>query len=543
MVDRRSWLAVLCALSCGCVAPREEARPTPGGPDAHALSKAGGAAFEKKDFAGCLASFTAAAEAERRDPDGEASHRLGALYDAACCAALAGKQPEALRLLAEAVEAGFSDASQLESDEDLASLRAAAGWAGLVAAARARAAAEAALPDPWAVAPEQRRKGNFLAVAAELERLEPSFKGTSRWGELVRAQAVASALLGDHVLALRQLARVDRWREPDTGALAGLRPADAVTAIAAAAKDRQLVLLNEARHVGAHRAFAIRLLRALHAQGFRWLAAELVAEDSQALQARGWPKTATTGPFADEPLAGELIRIALSLGFHVVGYGAEPACEAGRPPVECDNLRERGEALNVKARIFDLDPRAKVLLLASDEHVHEDRHGDAVPMAVSLREVTGLDPLTVDQLSMSERAEPRLENPLYAKALALGVLAPSVLLDAKGAIWVEPSLAGSVDVVVVHPRTVFVRDRPAWRLLDGRVAWVAPAAELCRDRPRCQLDAVLRAEGEDAVPVDRVVVPRGRPTEVLVLPPGAEVLVRARAASGELLGVRTVTAR
>src|SRR4051812_48501066 len=64
------------------------------------------------------------------------------LYNAACAAALAGRQPDALALLRRALDAGFEDVGLLlKDDPDLASLRTLPEWAGIAAAAREHAAA------------------------------------------------------------------------------------------------------------------------------------------------------------------------------------------------------------------------------------------------------------------------------------------------------------------------------------------------------------------------------------------------------------------
>ena len=64
--------------------------------------------------------------------------RPSVLYNLACAYALAGKKPEALDRLENAVAEGFGPREGIEGDEDLASLRGEARYAEIVAKAKPR---------------------------------------------------------------------------------------------------------------------------------------------------------------------------------------------------------------------------------------------------------------------------------------------------------------------------------------------------------------------------------------------------------------------
>lgn len=87
-------------------------------------------AYQDGSWAGCADLYAALAER----PDGGP---VSALYNAACCAALAGDAERAFDLLARAAEAGYRDAEHLSSDPDLASLRDRPRWPAAVAAVEA----------------------------------------------------------------------------------------------------------------------------------------------------------------------------------------------------------------------------------------------------------------------------------------------------------------------------------------------------------------------------------------------------------------------
>ena len=65
----------------------------------------------------------------------------------------------------------------------------------------------------------------------------------------------------------------------------------------------------------------MQLLPQLRAEGFDYFAVETLYQTDTALAARGYP-TADSGFYTAEPISAEMVRTALKLGFHVVGYEA-----------------------------------------------------------------------------------------------------------------------------------------------------------------------------------------------------------------------------
>lgn len=94
------------------------------------------AAYEAKDFKRCAELFLAIDK-----PD--------ALYNAACCQALAGERDPAFATLDKVVASGFRDVAHLKKDTDLTALHDDPRWAKLVAATEANIATfEATLKEP-----------------------------------------------------------------------------------------------------------------------------------------------------------------------------------------------------------------------------------------------------------------------------------------------------------------------------------------------------------------------------------------------------------
>lgn len=299
----------------------------------------------------------------------------------------------------------------------------------------------------------------------------------------------------------------------DTSAAAQLRhfrPVSALDAITKAAAARQIVIVNEAHHVPQHRALTIELLKKLKQKGYTYFAAETLFETDAKLNERGYP-TKSSGAYIEEPLYGDIVRTALKLGYKVVpyevGFGGGP------------DARERGQAENLKNRIFSKDPQAKVLIHVGYGHNSEaTRKNGTKLMAGYLKEFTEIDPLTVDQTTMSERSSPEYEPPLYRFVATQKYLnRPTVFQNEQGEFWVLRD--SGRDITVFSPHSVYTNGRPNWLRLGGdREQYLLPA-DVCRSEPHCLVRARFAAESADAVPVDQIEV-RGATQPALMLPKG-----------------------
>lgn len=316
----------------------------------------------------------------------------------------------------------------------------------------------------------------------------------------------ADALLYDDVRERPRPGGPDELRRLD-----GYVPADALETVARAAAARQVVMINEAHPVPQHRAFTLQLLARLRREGYTWFAAETLFAEDTALNRRGFPVPGT-GAYTQEPVYGDLVRTALRLGFRVVAY--EAPLGVNRDP------RERAQAANLAGRILGADPRARIVVHAGYGHIAKAvPEGALVPMAMRFRELTGIDPLTVDQATMTERSRPEVEQPLYrAVAARDGLTRPTVFVNAAGQPWSHNPAA--YDVVVFSPRSRYEQGRPTWLRMGGLRAPHALPHDVCAGARACLVQARLEAESADAVPVDQVLVAAGEPVPALMLPPG-----------------------
>ncbi|MGB1243339.1 MAG: hypothetical protein ACPG49_12500, partial [Chitinophagales bacterium] len=123
--------------------------------------------------------------------------------------------------------------------------------------------------------------------------------------------------------------------------------------------------------------------------------------------------------------------------------------------------REIGQAINIK-KILDKDPQAKIFVHAGFGHIKEDttlsNWGKA--MAGRFKEFTGINPLTIDQVDLSERSHSDYENPYYQ---LFPVNQSSVFVNKSKQAFILPSRVQSFDIQIFHPKTIYKNHRPHWK--------------------------------------------------------------------------------
>jgi hypothetical protein len=309
---------------------------------------------------------------------------------------------------------------------------------------------------------------------------------------------------------------------------ANFSPVAAVDAITRAAADRRAVFVNEAHHVPQHRLLTLALLARLREHGYQYFAAETFSQEDPALNDRPYAIN-STGFYTLEPVFAQVVREARRLGYTLVPY------EAKNPGSQ--NERERGQAQNLKERIFDKDPQAKVLVHAGYAHIEESGLlGDAPPMAVRFRELTGIDPLTIDQTSMTERSRAEVEVGTYRELESKHKFRDPTIFVGDGGMW--SSRPGVVDATVFLPRTEYRKGRPGWLFALGRSEVPIPA-EFCAAVSPCVVEARIAEEPAEAVPVDALLVEKPGDQIVLALPAG-RYRVDVKDANGKVVRSETI---
>jgi hypothetical protein len=240
--------------------------------------------------------------------------------------------------------------------------------------------------------------------------------------------------------------------------LKDIKHSDAKRYISFVASNYKVIMLNEAHNKPLHRAFAYSLLDILYNRGFRYLAMEMLnpMPDQELTKL-----TYQTGHFATEPVAGELIRQALDLGFKLVAY--EDPLGNQHSPSERDSI----QAVNI-SRILKQDPNAKIFVYASYGHIaKKSTTPDFIPMGMAFKKLTGIDPLTIDQTDMTEESNFAFGKAFYdAYIEKYPVTSPSIPL-----LNDEPvNVTGTTlyDLTIIHPRTTYYYARPSWLALSNR---------------------------------------------------------------------------
>lgn len=310
------------------------------------------------------------------------------------------------------------------------------------------------------------------------------------------SQSFVGDYTGAHdAYSIRQLAAPDDAPSPLT---AGEAPKPALAAIVDLAKGHKAIFFNEAHNVAITRTLTLQALPQLRAQGYTYFAAEtLYQKDIDALRKRGYP-TSESGFYTEEPIAAEMVRTALKLGFKVVAYESENPGNG--------DVREHAQAKNLYERVFKNDPSARLVVNAGYAHIQENgRYLGGQSMAQHFRKLSGIDPLTIEQTMMIDHPAASENHPYYQAVIAaLHPSAPLIFENKDGKPWsLKPK---AYDVSVFFPPDVVREDRPTWLDLGGLRESYSVAGNLCKGSFPCLIEARYANEGDDAIPADRMVL-------------------------------------
>ena len=271
-------------------------------------------------------------------------------------------------------------------------------------------------------------------------------------------------------------------------------------------KDR-IVIINESHHRPEHRNFTKNLLEGLYGQGYRYLALEAILSNQHydltgypinkynlgdtTLLTRGYPlMKACSGTYVKEPEFGNLIRKALKIGFTIIGY------EYNR------KNRELEQAKNI-AKIFDIDSSAKVLILCGYSHVIEcpiaksDGENDT-RMAGHLKEITGINPFTIDQTSYFN-----LSNVNIAIYQNTEDREPqSLIKDNEPFKSHKEDSQLNWDLTIFHRPIDYIHGRPEWKVRDQmNNKFEIESSLIFIDYP-LRIKLLDKGDSLDAVPID-----------------------------------------
>lgn len=375
---------------------------------------------------------------------------------------------------------------------------------------------EETLVFPGLLKKEALEAGNPLATYAAMLDLEPQylkskiFAGVYREVRFNFEEFLGFPLAGVEAMSLPMLRR--KAPGVETPIPASYEPESALGVIEREARKTRLVVFGEEHHLPQTRSLYEPLLRALWRQGYRYLAAEAFEDKVMSPEFR--TPDYESGYYLLDPVFASAVRVAKDMGYRLIAYDTKE-----RGPSGDESFRDRTQAENIKARTFDLDPRAKVLVLAGRGHASEETAQDGwTPMASVLKRLTGVNPLTLYAPRMSQRLTPEEEDPLYRFATSRGLVRRPTIFVNRG----EGRLLGSdsFDAYVFWPRLKIEDGRPDWMVQTlGRKRAPIPA-RLLGGRGMRLVQAFRAGESASAVPVDQVIIEEPNDRKVLMLPAG-----------------------
>lgn len=334
---------------------------------------------------------------------------------------------------------------------------------------------------------------------------------------------------------------------------------DAADAITRMVTGRRLVMINEAHHDAHTRQLTLALLPRLRALGFDYFAVEALSDKDAQLMQRGYAIEDSGTEYLREPSYGDIVRTAIKLGFTLVAYDVGADSQEGR---------ESGQASNLYRQTFAKAPGARLFVHAGYAHIDKAKRrlGKVRPMAMYLQQLSGIEPLSIDQTEFREQVPP--EKDAYRQLVtAFPSDGPIVLINrANGKPWSDhpgeydmnvllpPASSGVVDSGFLRPVSnvrasdrdhlmlpdQIIKLRPNWLARQAGRAAYPISATMCKTTFPCVIDAHFIDESSDAIAADRYAFMRGDVVSKLYLQPGSYRL-RAWGVNGKTLGEQLIT--
>lgn len=250
-----------------------------------------------------------------------------------------------------------------------------------------------------------------------------------------------------------------------------LKMITAIKAIQEIAGNKQIIIINEEHRATVHREMTLEMLPVLYKKGFRYLAVETLATMRDTLiNTRKYP-TSVSGYYTNDPVFGEMIRRALSIGYKVLGY--DFAHELGylkniksQHPMARDNIRDSIAARMIIDSILKKDPEGKIIVHAGRAHAGKFNIEGVAMLAWHFREYSGINPFSIDQVSMSGFNNTADQHYIYNYVQSKYAFDnPVVFQKENGTYW---SLEEEYDMCIFTPPLDYQREYPSWLHRSGK---------------------------------------------------------------------------
>jgi len=286
------------------------------------------------------------------------------------------------------------------------------------------------------------------------------------------------------------------------------KPKNAKKYIINRSETEQLIIINEAHHNASHRVFTTSLLQGLYDNGYRYFGLEALHDTL--INKRKFP-IYESGYYTREPQLANLVNEATKIGFILFNY--EAAKEKG------GKEREIEQAENI-AKLIAKNPNSKFLIHCGYDHVIEEMRGDKnweKAMAGRLKEITKINPFTIDQVAYSEKGDLKFNSP-YIKMV--NSESPVIMVDASGKTFNGGVENYQTDCRIIHPSTKYRNDRPNWLLLSGeRKVYKIPSSKIT-EYPVLILAFRINEFEQNGIPADIIELINKSQTGNLILDKG-----------------------
>lgn len=301
---------------------------------------------------------------------------------------------------------------------------------------------------------------------------------------------------------------------------------NAIQAIIELAKTERVVILNEAHDSPQHRAFGQLLALELRKSGFTHLGVETLSGKPGEVHF-DYP-TLQTGSYSSEPIFGDFLRQSSRAGFKMIAYEIQLDRHNFDMSDRTDSIiqRENAQSDNLIQHVLEADPKSRLFVYVGYSHATEDwktsDDGRRIGwMAAQIKQKTGIDPLTIDQVGGTYNPNSPTIDPIFKLIHDHQPIVESCLIKTSEDHWLtSDGYFGRVDLTVFHPPQEMIDGRPNWLPMNGyRVGYPLDHADTFVDNPTL-IQAFLVSELPDGLPVDQVLMTDPSGSSTMLLPPG-----------------------
>ena len=301
---------------------------------------------------------------------------------------------------------------------------------------------------------------------------------------------------------------------------------NAIETIVQLARDRQIVILNEAHDSPQHRAFGQLLAMELKKIGFEFMAMETLAGPPGPVNIR-YPRLGT-GHYSAEPVFADFVRQAAKCGYQMIAYEiqqAQQSVDANANPLDSIKERENAQSDNLIEHVLDKHPDAKLFVYVGYSHATEnwetlEDESQLGWMAAQINKKTGIDPLTIDQVGGSYNPKSSRVDSVFKLVQSQESLQQPTVLKLPSGTWLSSdSYYKKTDLTVFHPVQKMLSGRPDWLRMNG---YRLPLAIENKDYfagTTTLVQAYLRDERK-GLPVDQLLLESDAGTSTFLLPAG-----------------------